>query len=110
VAGVLDEPYSQLGLSGVAVRRPASLHRQEPCPVQPGGPVRLLCRAGLADYKVRLKLPPQDTKSIKRSVRGHTECPKQSSLHRGGIPCNKDIIIITKKVIVDFERSSFLPK
>ncbi len=46
VAGVLDEPYSQLNpLSGVAVQ-PASLPRLEPPrrihPMQPGGPVWLL--------------------------------------------------------------------
>jgi hypothetical protein len=33
VAGVLDEPYSQLTpLSGVAVQPADSLHRLEPCP------------------------------------------------------------------------------
>ncbi len=60
IVGVLNEPYSA---------KPAqrSSHTGPPGyigwtwfqPMQPGGPVRLLRRAGLADFKVRIKLPPQ---------------------------------------------------
>jgi hypothetical protein len=49
VAGVLDEPYSQLTpLSGVELPyRPASLHRLEPCPLSKC-PSYVACRAGMA--------------------------------------------------------------
>ncbi len=61
--------------------------------------------------QLRPRIRPLDTRCIKLSLIRHNECPKRSYLHhRGGLTCNKDIFIITKKVILDFERSSFLPK
>ncbi len=57
---VLDEPYSaKPAQQSIAIHRPARIHRRmDTVPVYPGGPVRQLRLAGLADYKVRLKLPP----------------------------------------------------